>query len=242
MLWLAVLLFATGCTIGWFWLHERLHEDAFAQKLRETQITNDAFAEHTEQVFRNVDLALSAVRDVYLRTQSIPETEHFINSLLINKALIQNVYLIDASGRITVSHNPAYRNVDVRDRDYFRFHRESTRDDLFIGSVEPGRVTGEHLFRVTRRIDNADRTFGEVVLVALRPRAFSDYYRRLNRDDEGLTSLVGLDDRKIRAQRAAWTASSGNSSIDAWGICPCSSSAPFLIATLIRSSLGKYVP
>ena len=200
MLWLAVLIFATGCTIGWFWLHERLHEDAFAQKLRETQITNDAFAEHTEQVFRNVDLALSAVRDVYLRTQSITETERFIDSLLINRALIQNVYLIDAFGRITVSHNPAYRNVDVRDRDYFRFHRESTRDELHIGSVEPALVTGEHLFRVTRRIDNADRTFGGVVLVALRPQAFSDYYRRLNRDVEGLTSLVGLDDRKIRAR------------------------------------------
>lgn len=177
-----------------------MHEQAFAQKLRETQITNDAFTEHTEQVFRNIDLALSSVREVYRRTQSFAETELFINGLPLNRPLVENIYLIDAQGRIAISHNPAFQGVDVRDRDFFAFHQQSKRDNLHIGSVEKGRITGEYLFRVTRRIINSDGSFGGIVLVALRPRAFSDYYRRLNNDAEGLTSLVGLDDKKIRAR------------------------------------------
>lgn len=209
ILWGAVLLFGLGSVFGWFWLHDRMHENAFAQKLRETQILNDAFAEHTEQVFKNIDLALSAVREVYLRTQSIAETDRFMDSLLLNKSLIENIYLIDPQGRIAIAHNQAFQGIDVRDRDYFTFHQQSSRDDLHIGSVEAGRTTGEYLFRVTRRISNADGSFAGVVLVALRPRAFSDYYRRLNVEAEGLTSLVGLDDNKIRAR----TPEPGN---DAW--------------------------
>lgn len=200
ILWSSVLLFGLASVVGWFWLHDRMHDQAFAQKLRETQIANEAFAEHTEQAFRNVELALSAVREVYLRTQSLAETERFIDGLPLNRPLVENVYLIDAQGHIAISHNPAIRATDVRDRDFFVFHQQSKRDDLHIGSVEKGRVTGEYLFRVSRRISNADGSFGGIVLVALRPQGFSDYYHRLNDDAEGLTSLVGLDDKKIRAR------------------------------------------
>lgn len=195
-LWVVFFLFGLSSVFGWFWWYGRMHEQAFTQKLRETQITNDAFTEHTEQVFRNVDLALSSVREVYRRTQSFAETELFINGLPLNRSLVENIYLVDAQGRIAISHNPAFQGVDVRDRDFFTFHQQSKRDDLHIGSVEKGRITGEYLFRVTRRIINPDGSFGGIVLVALRPRAFSDHYRRLNDDVEGLTSLVGLDDKK----------------------------------------------
>ncbi len=200
ILWGTVFLFGLSSLFGWVWLHDRIHEQIFTQKLRETQIANDAFAEHTEQVFRNVDLALSAVREVYQRTQSMAETESLIASLPLNRPLVENIYLIDAQGRIALSPNPAYQGTEVQDRDYFVFHQQSSQDELHIGSVAKGRVTKEYLFRVTRRISKADGSFGGVVLVALRPHAFSDYYRRLNDDAEGLTSLIGIEDKKIRAR------------------------------------------
>lgn len=82
ILWSAVLLFSLASVAGWFWLYNRMQEQAFEQKLHETQIINDAFTEHTEQVFKNVDLALSAVREAYLHTSSIPDTERFIARIL----------------------------------------------------------------------------------------------------------------------------------------------------------------
>lgn len=200
ILWGAVLLFSLSSVGGWFWLYNRMQRQAFEQKLHETQIVNDAFTEHTEQVFKNVDLALAAVREAYLHTSSIPDTERFIARLPINNNLIDTVYLINASGYVSISQNPSYKGIDVRDRDFFLFHLESSTDELHIGSVEHGRLTGQHIFFVTRRIGNANGSFAGVVLVALNPGAFSEYYRRLNKDTEGLTSLIGIEDRKIRVR------------------------------------------
>jgi diguanylate cyclase (GGDEF)-like protein len=209
LLWCLVILFGLTTACSWFWFHTRITEDSFAQKLREVQIANDAFVEHTEQVIRNVDITLSAIREYYLQTGSIRKTEQFIQHLSLSKPLAASVNLIDAAGRVTISHNAAIRGIQVQDRDYFIFHKKSQEDTLHIASVEFGRVTAEYLFRVTRRINNPDGSFGGVVLITLRPQVFSDFYRLLHKDADGLTSLIGIEDRKLRARTpetndAAW--------------------------------------
>lgn len=199
-LWGVVLLFSLASAIGWSWLYERTRQQVFAQKLREAQIANGAFVEHTIQVFQNVDVTLSAVRDVYERTHSVAETERFIGNLLLNTPIISKIYLVDRDGRVIISRNPAMRGADVSDLEYFTFHRQSDRDVMHIDSVKAEPLDGEFLFRVTRRMAGPDGAFDGVALVALRPQAFSDFFRRLNDDADGLTSLVGLDDRLIRAR------------------------------------------
>ncbi len=200
LLWGALLIFGLASVAGWLWLHDRVHKDVFAQKLHETQILNDAFVEHTRQVINNVDIAITAVREHFLRVRSSEELHRFISQLPLTDPIIESIYLINADGQVSLSHNRSLIGRNVGDRDYLAYHRGSSVDRLHIGSVQLGRVTGDYLFRVSRRITDTDGSFGGVVLATLRPRVFSDYYRRLNADAEGLTSLIGIEDRKIRAR------------------------------------------
>ncbi len=42
-------------------------------------------------------------------------------------------------------------------------------DQLFIAAVEEGRVTGKPHFRITRRLNNPDGSFGGLVLATVNP-------------------------------------------------------------------------
>ena len=200
LLWAAVLILLLGILGEAAVLYQKTYEAEEARLMRSTEVTNDAFVQHSLQLINGVDTLLHSVRSFYLRTQSIAETEAFIDSLPFDRASIDNVYLISALGEITISHDPAIAGMNVSDRDYFVFHRANPGDQLFIGAVERGRITGKLRFRVSRRISRADGSFGGVVLGTLNPESFARYYRQLVPDSKSAASLVGTQDRKLRAR------------------------------------------
>ena len=167
---------------------------------RSADLVNDAFVEYTLQVAGQIDTILRSVRGFYLRTQSITETETFINALGFDRSVVDNIYLIAADGRIVLSHDPATLGRSVTDRNYFNFHRVTATDQIFISPVEPGRVTGKFHFRITRRIDNPDGSFGGLVLATVNPESFARYYSDLTVGAKSFASLLGISDRKLRAR------------------------------------------
>ena len=66
--------------------------------------------------------------------------------------------------------------------------------------MEQGRATGKFHFRVTRRIDNLDGSFGGLVLATVNPESFARYYRDLTVGSKSFASLLGISDRKLRAR------------------------------------------
>ena len=178
------------------------------------QLANDAFVEHTLQVVTQVDTLLKAMRGYYLRTGSAEEAEHYMAGLGFNRALISDIYLIDAKGRILTPWKDLALGRNVAERDYFAFHRDNPEDQIFIDSVQTGRVTGKEQFRLTRRISHPDGSFAGAVVAPIEPGAFTKYYRQLvvNRDD--LASLLGTQDHKIRARFPPPDAASWNVPIE----------------------------
>ena len=63
----------------------------------------------------------------------------------------------------------------VADRDYFQFHRSTEADVPFVSPVELGRATGKYLFRVTRRINDAQGRFAGVSLVTVDPESIAGF-------------------------------------------------------------------
>jgi len=200
LLWTAitVLIFGVVSIIGIGYVNIR--ETEKGRMTRSTELINDAFVEHTLQITGQVDTILLAVRGFYLRTRSITETEPFIRSLGFDRSVIDNIYLIAPDGRVIISHDPATLGLSMADRDYFTFHRATTDDLMFISSVEKGRVTGKHHFRITRRIDNPDGSFGGLVLATVNPESISRYYQDMRVGSTGTVSLIGIQDRKLRAR------------------------------------------
>ncbi len=180
--------------------YTKFHADEKARLIRATELANESFVEHTQQLVHQVDGILHAVRGFYLRTHALADTTTFINSLRLDGSFIDNIYLISSAGEIVIAHDPAAKRLSVADREYFSFHRATPEDRLFISAVERGRVTGELNFRITRRIDNPDGSFGGLVLATVKPEAFARYYLRLTGGSQNLAALMGTADRKLRGR------------------------------------------
>lgn len=200
LLWSGVLIFVLVFMGEAGILYTNFYQSEKERLIRDTEVTNDAFVEHSLQVAQHADSILYAVRGFYAHTRSIPVTEAFINALSFDKSVIDNIYLIDARGRIVISHDPAARGRSVADREYFLFHQATSDDEMFIAPVESGRVTGKFHFRITRRIDNRDGTFGGLVLATVNPESFARYYRRQITGTQKIATLAGTRDRKFRAR------------------------------------------
>ena len=164
------------------------------------KLANDAFVEHSIQVVNQVDILLRAARGYYQLTRSVPDTERYVAGLGFDKKLIDNIYLIDAEGRILIPWTERSMGRSAIERDYFEYHRQNSLDQIYIGAVQTGQVTGKKQFRLTRRINNPDGSFAGVVLAPLEPSVVSSYYKKLVSGDEGVASLVGMVDHKIRAR------------------------------------------
>ncbi len=200
-----LLLCASACLIvlsiaGYLYLLEMLYQDEKTRVIREANLAVDAFEQHTIQVVNQVDVILHSVRMLYLRAGSVKDTERFIDGLNFDKSVIDNVYLISANGTIINSHGEDAKSLKVNDRDYFRYHQSTRSDRLFISPVEKGHVTGKYHFRITRRINNPDGSFGGIVLASVNPQSFSRYYHELKIGSQNVASLVGIRDKRLRAR------------------------------------------
>lgn len=197
---LSVGIIILGILAGSSRLIESIYQNEKALIIREANVSVDALEQHTVQIVNQVDLILNSVRIFYYRTRSIAETEMFINSLNFDKSVIDNIYLISKDGAIIISHDESAKSRNVSDRDYYRYHRSTIADNLFVSSVESGRVTGQYHFRITRRINNADGSFGGIALATVNPKSFTQFYRELKIGQQNVASLIGVDDRKLRAR------------------------------------------
>lgn len=199
-LWAVVAVLTLGNAVAWWGQRQSTYEASRAVALREAEIANDAFAEETRQMFAQIDLVLRGIRAFYLHSRSVPETERYIQDLQLGPGRIENGYLVDVAGRLVITHNPATVGRSVADRDYFQFHRDHAEDVPYVSRVELGRATGKYLFRVTRRINDADGRFAGVSLVTVAPGSIAEFYARLTHNDGSVATLVSTRDHLVRAR------------------------------------------
>ena len=200
-LWLVVLFFVGALWGGGVLIRERIVGEERARAEAAAALRASAVVTYTQQHLQQVRALLSAVRQFHAVSRSLDDTQRFIDGLGFDKSVIENIYLIDAEGRVVISHS-ATSGQTVADRDYFAFHRDpANRNAIHVSKVEKGRVTGQMLFRVSMRVNGPDGQFGGVVLAAIQPVAFSQYFAQLNQDGtQRVVVLMGTQDRARRAR------------------------------------------
>ena len=110
------------------------------------------------------------------------------------RGLIIQATVIDAKGIMTYSPQPLPAvPLNLADREHFRVHLNTPRDDLFISKPVFGRVSKKWSIQFTRKIINRDGSFGGVLVLSVSPDYFSNYFRTLDLGKGGATALLGAD-------------------------------------------------
>ncbi len=149
-------------------------------------------SEHTSGVFQSVDLTFAAVDAITddLTDEQIKASEQALHVQLskLEKAsvAIDAILIADKDGRALVSSAiyPVPGNAGVADRDYFLAQKEKDAG-TYVGAVLEPRVRQGKFFSVSRRRPSRNGEFTGVVMVAVKPQIFTDFYTQLARDAGG---------------------------------------------------------
>ena len=119
---------------------------------------------------------------------------------LLPSGLVFVVAIVDRDGMVVASNPPAPL-ANISGDSYFRFHRNSDSDTVFVS--ETLRETGktEAYMHFTRRLNDARGRFAGVVIVKADPAYFTSGYERSRQGDLGVLGMVGADG-VVRAMRS----------------------------------------
>ena len=129
--------------------------------------------EQTGQMFGAIDLALQGVQE-RLGTEfgsQLPLDSLPVQLLLAARSSgvghIRSVFVVGPEGRLENSSRSTMLGLDVAERDYFRVFAEGRASGLFIDFPVLGRVDGQMILHLARRLEDRQGGFRGVVVVSV---------------------------------------------------------------------------
>ncbi|QRM29105.1 hybrid sensor histidine kinase/response regulator [Microvirga sp. VF16] len=155
-------------------------------------------AEQTERTFQAVDFTLLGLREALTAAPDLPENDARFRDALKErlKALpyVRALYVIGPDGLITHDTDyPSTPRVTLADRPYFKAHQEDPSLGLQIGPPLRSRSVNVWFVSFSRRINRPDGSFGGIVVAAVEPRYFEEFYRNLSVGENGFIALLLRD-------------------------------------------------
>lgn len=150
--------------------------------------------EQTDRTVQAVDLMLSGLGDALYAAPDLPEHDPVFQDkmrvLLQSSPFIRALFAIGPDGFITQdTDHPHTPRVSLADRDYFIAHAERADLGLLIGPPLRSRSAGTWFVSVSRRIPSGKGSFSGIVVAAVEPRYFEQFYGGLTL---GATDSIAL--------------------------------------------------
>jgi diguanylate cyclase (GGDEF)-like protein len=188
----AVLILLVWLSINFFLENER--NSAEQSAIKNSMNLAGAFEEHLSRSLSEIDRSLKILRARHIRDpDDLDQVGRLKTNELFNVEILQ-VAIIGPDGLIKrSSRGPDLAGVNISDREHFLVHRTSQTDQLFVSKPVLGRTTGKWAIQLTRRIENADGSFGGVVVASLDPAYLTRIYGAVNAGTDGLIRVVGTD-------------------------------------------------
>lgn len=188
----ALLLLALVLVVLWSAVSWNRH-DSETQGLndirRQTAALALLFARHTTDTFQGVDYVLMDLRDHWVtRPSDLPQQiSHFREFL--DGAVLQ-VAIIDAQGiPVFSSLGLPTTPVSLADREHFKVHQGTSRDELFVSRPLKGRVSGKWSIQLTRPIFDKAQFVG-VIVMSVDPHYFVNFYEAADMGKDGVAKMV----------------------------------------------------
>jgi signal transduction histidine kinase/ActR/RegA family two-component response regulator len=181
---------------------------SYRQIRAETEVRLDRAAriaqEHALKVLDSNDSVLARVLEVLKDADAIAvaarerELHQQLKAMSSNKPQIQSLWVWAADGRAlaTDRFHPARTDVEVADRDDFKWHRDNG-GGLFLSELLAGRGTGSAFFDMSRGRYLADGSFAGAVSVSVGPTYFERFHSDLAADEPGLAITMLREDGTI---------------------------------------------
>ena len=176
------------------------YHNAFDHADEQLVATMHVMSEQAISVFQSVDLTFTSVDVILgdLSDEEIKASEQKLHLQLskLEKALsaVDGILVADKDGNTLVSSAiyPVPADRGIADRNYFIVQKE--RDaGTFIGPILKPRVRTEPFFAVSRRRSLRGGAFTGVIMVAVLPKEFSDFYSQLAGNTGASFSLIKAD-------------------------------------------------
>jgi diguanylate cyclase (GGDEF)-like protein/PAS domain S-box-containing protein len=151
-----------------------------------------ALEEHTVRTLRGVEQTLAHVAGQYRARGLALSIESLMDDGVVDASVAHYLGVVDERGRLVLGSGP-FRPTDFSDREWFTVHKAGKHRGTYIDKPMRGRVTGEWVIPMSRRISRADGSFAGVVYTGLDPHYFTTFYQRADLGEKGLVDLVGLD-------------------------------------------------
>jgi signal transduction histidine kinase/AmiR/NasT family two-component response regulator len=173
----------------------------YADGERDTTNLTSSLLRHAELTFRTADaILIAAVHDLEggafeagrqgaLKAMLVEEVKR--TSLFVSFAVI------DRNGVMPINTDRDDVPDNFSDREYFTHHQVHDDRELHIGLPVRARTSNRWLIPVTRRFNQADGSFGGVVIAAVDPQYFQDFYGRLHVGKNGAILLASLNARLL---------------------------------------------
>jgi two-component system NtrC family sensor kinase len=162
----------------------------------------DILHEHTLKVFQTVERAIAETDEVVrgmsdddIRMQQLPLHDR-MKRIVDAMPQLRSIFLADQDGRVLVSTRfvTVPSDADVSDRSFFRVHVVG-HAGIYVSEVMAPRLTESrnYYFALSRRRPSLDGSFTGVVVVALVPEYFEEFYALLGRSSGSIFALVRDD-------------------------------------------------
>src|SRR5262245_5103789 len=153
------------------------------------------FEENVLRSIGEIDKALLYLRRSIETRKETTDFHTIVNTADVLSEIIVQVAIIDAKGTMRASNagpQPAPQ-VDLSDREHYRFHVGRADDRLFISKPVIGRVSNQWSVQFTRRFSNSDGSFAGVVVASLNPNHLTTFYNKIDFGTSVSISLIGSD-------------------------------------------------
>lgn len=183
------------CSV-WFGLnHIIASEEEFEinNAIRDNTNLARAFEEHTLRTIKNADQAAMFLKYQYEQKGPAIDIVQFVNEGRFSNQPFVFLGVTNEKGDLVASNQVPFVASNVKDREHFLMHQNQDNEELFISKPVLGRSSGKWSIQMTRRVNKADGTFGGIVVVAVDPFYFTEFYKQIDLGNQSIVVLVGMD-------------------------------------------------
>ena len=194
---------------GIYYFTTDAYERAYQDGLRQGSNLARVFEQYISSAISGIDEELLVLRKLYQQDSAHFNFTDWINRTSPQNRLTVHVSLTGPDGIVRLSSlGPVRSTVDIRDREPFLVHTNSTTDDLYISQPSVGQISGKPSIQMTRRIFASDGSFAGVIGASLDVAELERFYSSIDIGPGGVVALVGFDG-VVRARSGRDPAASG---------------------------------
>ena len=161
------------------------------------------FKDHSQSTILSADQALRVLKFHYEKNgkADFDLLNSYFKKNVIDTNFLNQAGIVSEDGLYIYSNLPNHKIVNISDREHFIIHKEGYGYPLFVSKVVFGRASHKWSIQLSRKLVNPNGGFNGVAVASIDPTYFLNFYRKINLQSNGFSSLLDLNGyvRTLRA-------------------------------------------